>query len=53
LTIVVTETESQAVLNAFTEHDFQEAFKKWQEHWEWDGRTSPRKYGWFFVEHQI
>jgi hypothetical protein len=27
-TIVVTETESQAVLNTLTEHDFQEAFKK-------------------------
>jgi hypothetical protein len=22
--------ESQAVLNTFTEHDFQDAFKKWQ-----------------------
>jgi hypothetical protein len=26
--------ESQAVLNALTEHDFQDAFEKWQ-HWEW------------------
>jgi hypothetical protein len=30
----VTEVESQAVLNTLTEHDFQDAFKKWQKHWE-------------------
>jgi hypothetical protein len=29
------ETESQAVLNTFTEHSFQDAFKKWQKHREW------------------
>jgi hypothetical protein len=30
----VTEAEAQAVLNTLTEHDFQEAFKKWQKRWE-------------------
>jgi hypothetical protein len=25
----------EAVLNTFTEHDFQDTFKKWQKHWEW------------------
>jgi hypothetical protein len=29
-TIEVIETESQAVLNTLTEHDSQDAFKKWQ-----------------------
>jgi hypothetical protein len=29
----VTESESQGVLNT-TEHDFQDAFKKWQKRWE-------------------
>jgi hypothetical protein len=24
----------EAVLNTFTEHDFQDAFKKWQKRWE-------------------
>jgi hypothetical protein len=33
-TTEVTEAESQAVLNTLTEHDFQDVFKKWQEHWE-------------------
>jgi hypothetical protein len=33
-TIEVIETESQVVLNALTEHDFQDAFKKWQKDWE-------------------
>jgi hypothetical protein len=33
-TIEVTEAESQAVLNTFTEHNFQDAFKKWQKCWE-------------------
>jgi hypothetical protein len=33
-TIEVVEAESQAVLNTFTEHDFQDAFKKWQTSWE-------------------
>jgi hypothetical protein len=31
----VIEAEPQAVLNTLTEHDFQEAFKKWQKGWEW------------------
>jgi hypothetical protein len=26
--------ESQAMLNALTEHDFQDTFKKWQGRWE-------------------
>jgi hypothetical protein len=25
----------QVVLNTLTEHDFQDAFKKWQKRWEW------------------
>jgi hypothetical protein len=33
-TIEVIETESQEVLNTLTEHDFQDAFKKWQKRWE-------------------
>jgi hypothetical protein len=33
-TIEVNKTESQAVLNSLTEHDFQDAFKKWQKRWE-------------------
>jgi hypothetical protein len=28
------EAESQAVLNTLTEHDFQDAFTKWQKRWE-------------------
>jgi hypothetical protein len=28
------ETESQAVMNTFTEHDFQDTLKKWQKGWE-------------------
>jgi hypothetical protein len=32
-TIEVMEAESQAVLNTLTEHDFQDAFKKWQKRW--------------------
>jgi hypothetical protein len=31
-TTEVTKAESQAVLNILTEHDFQDAFKKWQKH---------------------
>jgi hypothetical protein len=31
----VIEEESQKVLNNLTEHNFQDAFKKWQKHWEW------------------
>jgi hypothetical protein len=30
----VIEAESQAVLNTHTEHNFQDAFKKWQKRWE-------------------
>jgi hypothetical protein len=34
VTIDVIEAESQAVLNTLTEHDFRDAFKKWQKSWE-------------------
>jgi hypothetical protein len=34
-TVEVIETESQAVLNTLTEHDFQDAFKKWQSAGNW------------------
>jgi hypothetical protein len=33
-TTEVIEAESQAVLNALTEHNFQDVFKKWQKSWE-------------------
>jgi hypothetical protein len=33
-TIEVIEAESQALYNTHTEHDFQDAFKKWQKRWE-------------------
>jgi hypothetical protein len=33
-TIEVIEAKSQDVLNALTEHDFHNAFKIWQKHWE-------------------
>jgi hypothetical protein len=33
-TIGVIEAESQAVLNTLTEHDFQDAFVKWEKRWE-------------------
>jgi hypothetical protein len=33
-TTEVFEAESQTMLNTLTEHDFQEAFKKWQKRWE-------------------
>jgi hypothetical protein len=33
-TTEVIEAESQAVLNTFTEHVFQDAFNKWQKRWE-------------------
>jgi hypothetical protein len=33
-TIEGIEAESQAVLNTFTEHNFQDAFKKWHKRWE-------------------
>jgi hypothetical protein len=29
----VIEAESQAVLNILTEHEYQDAFKKWQKRW--------------------
>jgi hypothetical protein len=31
----VIEVESQAVPNTLREHDFQDAFKKWQKGWKW------------------
>jgi hypothetical protein len=31
----VIEAELQAMLNIVTEHDFHNAFKKWQKHWDW------------------
>jgi hypothetical protein len=34
-TIEVIDAESQPLLNTFTEHDFQDALKKWQKRWEW------------------
>jgi hypothetical protein len=33
-TVEVIEADSQAVLNTLTEHDFKDAFKKWQKLWE-------------------
>jgi hypothetical protein len=33
-TVKVIKAESQAVLDTLTEHDFQDAFKKWHRHWE-------------------
>jgi hypothetical protein len=33
-TIEVIEVRSQVVLNTLTEYDFQDAYKKWQKHWE-------------------
>jgi stress response protein SCP2 len=30
----VIKTESQVVLNTLTKHNFQDAIKKWQKHWE-------------------
>jgi hypothetical protein len=33
-TTEVIKAESQAVLNTLTEHDFQDALKKWQKCWE-------------------
>jgi hypothetical protein len=33
-TIEMSEAELKAVLNSVTEHDFQNAFKKWQKCWE-------------------
>jgi hypothetical protein len=34
-TIELIEALSQVMLNTLTEHDFQDAFEKWQKHWEW------------------
>jgi hypothetical protein len=34
VTTQVSEAESQAMVNTLTEHDFQDAFKKWQKHLE-------------------
>jgi hypothetical protein len=34
-TIEVIEAETQVALNTLTEHDFQDALKKWQKRWEW------------------
>jgi hypothetical protein len=33
-TVEVMEVKSQAVLNTATEHDLEDAFKKWQKRWE-------------------
>jgi hypothetical protein len=33
-TVEATEAESHAVLNSLTEHDFQDAFRKWEKLWE-------------------
>jgi hypothetical protein len=33
-TVEVIESDSQAVLNTLTEHNFQDVFKKWQKRWE-------------------
>jgi hypothetical protein len=34
-TIEIFEAGVQVVLNTLTQHDFQDAFKKWQKCWEW------------------
>jgi hypothetical protein len=34
-TIEVIGAQSQVMLNTLTEHNFQDAFKKWQKCWEW------------------
>jgi hypothetical protein len=34
-TIETISAESQVVLNTLTKHDFWDAFRKWQKHWEW------------------
>jgi hypothetical protein len=39
--IEVIEAESQAVLNIFTEHDFQDALTRWQKRWERWVRAAP------------
>jgi hypothetical protein len=59
--IEMIETESQAVLNTLTEHDFQDAFRKWQkrrerciraerDYFRW--QTSPGNYAWLFAYNQ-
>jgi hypothetical protein len=40
----VLEAESQAVLNTLTEHDFQDAFRKWQK--SWNGVNARKKTVW-------
>jgi hypothetical protein len=40
--VEVTEAESQAVLNTLTEHDSQDAFKKWQKRWERESQQTFR-----------
>jgi hypothetical protein len=44
-TTEVIETEPQAMLNTLTEHDFKDAFKKRQKHWEWCKCTEGDYYG--------
>jgi hypothetical protein len=48
-TTKVIEAGSQAVLNTFTEYDFQNEFKKWLRHWDWcickEGNYYESKYG--------
>jgi hypothetical protein len=34
-TIEVIEADSQVLLNTLSEHDFQDAFRKWKKPWEW------------------
>jgi hypothetical protein len=34
-TTEVIEAKWKVLLNILTEHDLQDAFKKWQKHWEW------------------
>jgi hypothetical protein len=41
----VTEAEWQAVLDTVTEHGFQDAFKKWQKHWERRVRAEEEYFG--------
>jgi hypothetical protein len=31
----IIEAQLQAVLNTLTEHNFEDAFNKWQKRWEW------------------
>jgi hypothetical protein len=48
-TVEVFKAETQAVLSTLTEHNFQDAYKKWQKHWELCIRGLSKKYptlGW-------